>query len=157
MNAPDWITHRLNDDRGVAGGGDVLLFSFVMIIFSAMIIINAWIAVDTSLAVSAAAREGARTFVESDDVNMARTDAEAAMNQVMVEYGHANPGTAMVPTITIDGGLFVRCAVVTTTASVDVDLITLPFFGALGSHTITATHNERIDPFRSGTFTGGCP
>lgn len=156
MSAPGWLTRRLKDDRGLAGGGDVLIFGFVMIVFTALVIINGWIAIDTSLAVSAAAREGARTFVESDEA-AAHGDSIAAMNQVMIEYGHANPTATMTPAITIDGDAFQRCAVVTTTASVDIDLLSVPFFGAFGTHTISATHNERIDPFRSGNFTGACP
>ena len=145
---------RIRDDRGVVAGSDVLFFGVVMITFTSLVIMNAWLAIDASLAVSNAAREGARTFVESDPAQ-AQGRSEAAMNEVMAQYGR-NDGS-LSHSISIDGGTFARCAVVTTVANYDIDLISVPFFGAFGNYTISATHSERIDPFRSGNFDGACP
>lgn len=155
MNVHDQISARLRDDRGIVAGSDVLLFGFAAIVLTAIVVINAWLVVDTALAVSAAAREGARAFVESDDLTSAENASAAAVGQVLAEYGHTNPSGAQPAQIMIDGGQFRRCAVVTVEASVDVDLVNVPFFGALGSHTISASHSERIDPFRSGAFDFG--
>lgn len=152
MTIRDHLLKRVHDDRGIVAGSDVMIFGFAMIILTAIVIINAWLVVDTALAVSAAAREGARAFVESDDVTSAQAASASAVDQVLSEYGHTNPTGAQPADISIDGGVFRRCAVVTVEAKVDVDLVTVPFFGALGSHTISASHSERIDPFRSGTF-----
>ena len=147
------LRSRIKDDRGVVGGTDVLFFGVVMITFTAMVITNAWLAIDASLAVSNAAREGARTFVESDPTQ-AQGLSEAAMNEVMDQYGRDDGSDSHF--ISIDGGVFARCAVVTTTSNYDIDLISVPLFGSFGTYTISATHSERIDPFRSGNFAGVC-
>ena len=146
------IRERLLDDRGIVGGADVLLFGIVGVVFTSLVIMNVWFAVDTSLAVSAAAREGARTFVEGPG---ASGDAEVVMARVMNEYGLDNPAN-MTNSIQIDGGDFERCALVTSTATYRINLLAVPFFGDFGSHTITAQHSEIIDPFRSGDFMGEC-
>ncbi len=153
------IRAHLRDDRGVLAGADILLFGLVGVIFTSLVIMNAWLAVDTSLAVSAAAREGARAAVESADGPSARTNAETAMRNVMGQYGRDIPGNLNVD-ITFSNG-FVRCQPVTANVGYRINLISLPLFGDLGSHTINATHTEIVDPFRSGTFTfdgaAGCP
>lgn len=144
---------RLTDDRGVAGGSDMLFFGLIMMVFTTLLIVNVWTVIDASLAVSASAREGARTYVESDPAT-AEGDAVAAMNRVMQEYGR----DARAVTPTFAGSGFERCAVVSVTAGYDVAFISIPIFGDLGSlTTIEATHSERIDPYRSGEFAGGCP
>ena len=144
---------RLRDDRGVVGGADILLFAIVGLAFTSLVILNVWFAVDTSFAVSAAAREGARTFVESPEGS---AEPEAAMARVMSEYGLDNPAN-MTNSILIRGdGNFERCALVTSTAEYRINLLAVPFFGDFGSHTITAQHTEIIDPFRSGDFMGEC-
>ncbi len=146
---------RLRDDRGIVGGADVLLFGFVGVVFTSLVIMNVWFAVDTSLAVSAAAREGARTFVESEQ-GSASGDAQAAMANVMGQYGLDNPAN-MTNTVAVrDGAGFERCALVTSTAEYRINLLSVPLFGTFGSHTITAQHTEIIDPFRSGNFMGEC-
>lgn len=141
------IERRLQDDRGVLAGADILLFGLIGIVFTSIVILNAWVVVDTSLAVSAAAREGARTFVESEP-GEAETNSRAAMEEVMSQYGHDAGDT----TFSISNTGFTRCAEVTATANQQIDLLFVPIFGDFGSHTITATHTERIDPFRSGSF-----
>lgn len=145
-------TH-LRDDRGVAGGADILFFGVIMITFTALVITNAWLAIDASLAVSAASREGARTFVESEPTT-AHAQSVAAMTEVMDQYGRSDGSFSQ--SISVEGGTFARCAVVTTTANYDIDLLSVPLFGSFGSYSITANHSERIDPFRSGNFEGTC-
>jgi len=145
---------RIRDDRGVLGGADVLLFGLVGVVFTAMVIMNAWLAVDTSLAVSAAAREGARAAVEAPSGMEAASRAETAMRTVMAQYGRDIPANL---SVTVSVPNFSRCAPVTTTVGYEINFLSLPLFGDLGTHTISATHTEIVDPFRSGNFTGGCP
>lgn len=144
---------RRHDDRGFVAGSDMLIFGVLAFVVGSMLIINVWTVIDASLAVSAAAREGARTYVEADPAT-AWPEAQDSMQRVMADYGRADRALiTSAPTI----GAYERCAVVTITAEYDVALISLPIFGDFGSLTrVDASHSERIDAYRSGDFGGSC-
>jgi len=144
---------RLRDERGVVAGSDMLLFGFLAFVLSSLVIVNVWTVIDASLAVSSAAREGARTYVESDP-NTAWADARTAIDDVMSDYGRTNRAVTPNPPAI---AAYERCVVVTITVEYDVALINLPLFGDFGSLTrVDASHSERIDPYRSGDFEGAC-
>jgi len=146
------LRRRVSDDRGVVGGSDIAFFGLIMMVFTSLLIVNVWTVIDASLAVSASAREGARTYVESDPAS-ADADARAAMERVMQEYGRSSRATAP----EIAGGAYERCAIIIVTAGYDVAFISLPIFGSIGSlTTIESSHSERIDPYRSGDYAGEC-
>ena len=138
-------------DRGVAGGADVLLFGLLVFVVTSLVVVNVWAVIDASLAVSAAARQGARTYVESAPEE-AWPNAHLAMREVMASYGRDDSamGTSA-PTV-----VFERCAAVEITASYDIPLLSLPPFFEIGTTTVEATHSELIDPYRSGDFGGSC-
>lgn len=144
---------RVADERGVVAGSDMLLFGFLVFVLSSLVIVNVWTVIDASLAVSTAAREGARAFVESEP-DTAWLEAQQRMTEVMDDYGRTDRAVAPSPPAIVT---YERCAVVTITAEYDVALISLPLFGDFGSLTrIDATHSERIDAYRSGEFEGAC-
>ena len=148
-----WLHARRHDDRGVVAGTDMLIFGVLAFVLGSLLIINVWTVIDASLAVSAAAREGARTYVESDPAT-AWPEAQARMNDVMADYGRSARAVPPSPPA-IDA--YERCAVVTMTVEYDVALVSLPIFGTFGSLTrIDASHSERIDAYRSGEFEGSC-
>ena len=141
-------------ERGAAGV-ELLPSAFLIFVIGSLMIFNAWTVVDTWMAVSTASREGARVFVESPP-DTAWPDAQARIMDVMDDYGRG-PRTITPPPPKIEGGNFARCAVVTVTVEYDMAFISLPFVGDFGSiDTIEASHSERIDPYRSGDFEGGC-
>ena len=147
------LRQRITDERGVVAGSDMVLFGFLAFVLSSLVIVNVWTVIDVSFAVSSAAREGARTYVEADP-NTAWADTQARMHDVMEDYGRTKRAVPPNPPA-IDR--YERCAVVTVTAEYDVALISLPLFGEFGSLTrIDATHSERIDPYRSGEYEGTC-
>lgn len=147
------LPSRLDDERGVVAGSDMLLFGFLVFVLSSLVIVNVWTVIDASLAVSTAAREGARAFVESEP-DTAWPEAQQRMNEVMDDYGRTDRAVPPAPPAIV---AYERCAVVTITAEYDVALISLPLFGDFGSLTrIDATHSERIDAYRSGEFEGAC-
>jgi len=149
----DTLRQRMSEERGVVAGSDMLLFGFLALILSSIVIVNVWTVIDVSFAVSSAAREGARTYVESDP-NTAWAETQARMYDVMEDYGRTSRAVAPNPPAI---ARYERCAVVTITAAYDVALITLPLFGDFGSLTrIDASHSERIDPYRSGEYEGTC-
>lgn len=150
-NAPK--TARSADERGVVAGSDMLLFGFLAFVLSSLVIVNVWSVIDASLAVSSAAREGARTFVEAAP-DTAWAESQARVNDVMANFGRTDRA---VPVEAPQIDAYERCAVVTVTVEYDLALIRLPLFGDFGSLTrIDASHSERIDAYRSGDFEGSC-
>ncbi len=148
------LRDRRNDDRGFVAGAEMLIFGVFAFVMGSLLIVNVWNVIDSSLAVSAAAREGVRTFQESNP-NDAWSDSQARMAEVMSDYGRSDRYRA--PSLP-SGGSYERCAVISVTASYDVALVRLPLFGQFGTMTeVSSTHSGRIDAYRSGDFGGGCP
>lgn len=144
---------RLRSERGGIAGVEMLPIGFLVFVIGSLMIVNAWTVVDSWMAVSTAAREGARVYVESDPTE-AWPAASARIIEVMDDYGRGDRAMVPVPPA-LDS--YERCAVVTITASYDLAFINLPFIGSWGSlDAIEARHSERIDPYRSGDFEGGC-
>lgn len=147
------VSARALDERGVVAGSDMLLFGFLAFVLSSLVIVNVWSVIDASLAVSSAAREGARTFVEADPTT-AWAESQARIDDVMANFGRTDRA---VPLEAPQIDAYERCAVVTVTVEYDLALISLPLFGDFGSLTrIDASHSERIDAYRSGDFEGSC-
>lgn len=154
---PTWvrtvIDDRRDDDRGFVAGAEMLIFGVLAFVMGSLLIINVWNVIDATFAVSAAAREGARTFQEADP-DTAWAESQARVLEVMTEYGRADRAiTPELPQI----GSYERCAVITVTAEYDVALIRLPLFGQFGTITrVSSSHSGRIDAYRSGDFGGSC-
>ena len=147
------VEQRRGDDRGVVAGSDMLIFGVLAFVLGSLLVLNVWAVIDASLAVSAASREGARTYVEADPAT-AWADTQVRMNEVMTDYGRSDRAVAPSPPLV---GAYERCAVVTVTAAYDVALVSLPIFGDFGSlKRVEASHTERIDAYRSGDFGGSC-
>lgn len=147
------LRERLLDERGFVAGADMLIFGVLAFVMGSLLVINVWNVIDASFAVSAAAREGARTFTEADP-DTAWSESQSRMLEVMDEYGRGDRAVApQLPAV----GNYERCAVITVTAEYDVALVRLPIFGQFGTMTrVSASHSERIDAYRSGDFNGAC-
>ncbi len=153
------MTRPRGDDRGQAGGIEVLPFGLLVFVVGTLLIANAWAVVDAKLAVDAAAREAARHFVEAD-VPDARdfADAEAGARQAGYEalaaHGReeARSSIELTDLESPDGQAgFTRCARATFTASYDVPVLRLPWIGGFGSGLeVTSRHSELVDPYRDG-------
>ncbi len=142
---------RRYDDRGFVAGADMLIFGVVTFLIGSLLIINVWAVIDTSLAVSAAAREGARAYAETGENGAdARDAALKGANQTISNYGKTGPVTVKF------SGSHARCALITVTVEYDVATVSLPVFGDLGTRTVTADHSNLVDAWRSGEFTGDC-
>ena len=153
------MTRSRGDDRGQAGGIEVLPFGLLVFVVGTLLIANAWAVVDAKLAVDAAAREAARHFVEAD-VPDARdfADAEAGARQTGYEALAAHGREEARSSIELTGlespdgeAGFTRCARATFTASYDVPVLRLPWIGGFGSGLdVTSRHSELVDPYRDG-------
>lgn len=138
---------HLADERG-SGGSEVLPFGVLVFVVGTLLVANAWAVVDATFAVSAAAREAARAYVESPDGASAAGAARAAAEEAIT--GHGRRVDRM--SLTLAGGeRFHRCARVTVEVSYDVPVVALPWGVGFSTGPITARarHSELVDPYRS--------
>lgn len=136
----------MSDDTGVIGGAEVLAFGFLTFVIGALLVANAWGVLDAKIAVTAAAREAVRAYVEAPSAREAVGLAHQAAAATMT--GHGRNAAAM--TGPVFDGRFARCARVTATVSYTVPAIALPWIGGFADTTVTGRHSEIVDPYRSG-------
>ena len=103
----DW-----RSDRGQFAGIEALPFGVLVFVIGSLLVANAWAVIDAKLAVSAAAREGARTYVEAppDLVVAERAAREAAADAL---EGHGRDADDAAIAVANPAGSFTRCARVT--------------------------------------------
>lgn len=141
---------RCRDDRGQVGGIEVLPFGLLTFVVGTLLVANAWGVVDAKLAVTSAAREAVRAYVEAPDAATASAVAHDAAIESVTGHGRAADST----TIEIrhdDDRPFARCTRVTVTVHHPVPAIRLPFIGGYGhAFDVVASQSEVVDPYRSG-------
>ncbi len=143
MTPPSRPTFR-RTERGSVGGVEGLAFGVLVFVFGTLLFYTAWGVVDAKLAASAAAREAGRAYVEATDEEEATNAARAAAASAMSGHGRA------LGDIRLDGD-FGRCQPVRFVVTTHVPRVALPIFGSGGgTYTVTASHVERVDPYRSG-------
>jgi Flp pilus assembly protein TadG len=139
----DWT-----DDRGQVAGIEAIPFGILLFVVGALLIANAWAVIDAKMAVTSAAREAARTYVEAPDHRTGLVQAEAAARAAVEAHG------GNVSRLSISGptseAAFGRCNHVSFTVSYPVPALTLPFIGGLGrGFVVRSTQTEIVDPFRN--------
>ena len=136
-------------DRGQIGGIEVLPFGFLVLVVVTLVVANAWGVVDAKLAVTAAAREAVRAYVESTGPDIAAAAARRRALETLNAYGRGG-ARAIVGAPVVDGS-YRRCGRVTISVSYDMPVIAVPFIGGFGHlQPVNSTFTEVIDPFRSG-------
>jgi Flp pilus assembly protein TadG len=140
-------------DESGQGGFEALPLGLLVFVVGALLIANAWAAVDAKLAVSSAAREATRTYVEAPAALTADEAFAAARSAAEAAFA-AQRGSARRPDIRLvpgNGGASHRCTRVTAEATYRLPALTVPWVGGLGrGFTVRARHSEIVDPFRSG-------
>ena len=127
---------------------EVLPFGFLMFVSVTLVIANAWGVIDAKLAVTAAAREAVRAYVEADSPYAGSAAARRRATETLDAYGRGGERAA-IGAPALHGG-FRRCGRVTLTVSYDLPVVAVPFIGGLGRlQPVTSTFTEVIDPFRS--------
>ncbi|MFP5317183.1 MAG: hypothetical protein ACLGI2_02685 [Acidimicrobiia bacterium] len=139
------------DERGQLAGAEALPFGVLVFLVGVLLVANAWAVVDVKMAVSSAAREAVRAYVESpvgeDPVARAETAARAAIAGM-----GRNPGRLTITPVEAD---FSRCSEVRFEARYPVPFVTVPLIGRFGTgFTAVARHAEIVDPYRSGVPRG---
>jgi hypothetical protein len=134
------------------GGLEVLPFGVLIFVVGSLLIANAWAVVDVKLATTAAAREAARTYVESRSAAGADAAATRAATDAIGSYGR-NP--AKLDLRRTSSAPFARCSRVTFDASYEVPALSLPFGVGLGGPIeVRSRHSEIVDPLRRGLPAG---
>lgn len=138
------------DEQGMVAGAEGLLLGFLVFVLGTLVVANAWAVIDAKLAVTAAAREAARAYVESPDATSAASAAQAAADAALA--GHGRDGTAR---LNVAGEGFGRCARVAVVAEYDVALAAIPVLAVTErAFTVAGRHSEVVDPYRSAGPTG---
>lgn len=136
---------RCRGDAGVVGGIEALPFGVLVFVVGSLLVANAWAVVDAKLAVTSAAREAVRAYVEAPPGTGAGL-ADVAGRSALAGHGR-DPDRL---TLDLEGGAG-RCAPVTVVATYPVPAVTVPFVGGFGAgFTVRAEHRELVDPYRSG-------
>jgi len=138
---------RVRRSESGQAGMEVIPFGLLTFVVGALLVANAWAVIDAKMAVSAAAREATRAFVEAPVDGDPLALADAAARSAVAGAGR-NP-TRLV--LTPMEAVFARCETVRFEASYQIPAVVVPWVGGFGSgFTATARHAEVVDPYRSG-------
>ena len=146
---------RLQRSESGQAGMEVIPFGLLTFVVGALLVANAWAVIDAKMAVSAAAREAVRAFVEAPDADQADALARAAAESAIAGFGR-NPGNLVLTALDNE---FARCETVRYEASYQIPAVRVPWVGGFGAgFTATARHAEVVDPYRTGVpaAVGGC-
>ncbi len=127
--------------------GIELPFGLLTFVVGALLVANAWAVIDAKIAVSAAAREATRAYVEApvdaDPIALAEAAARSA-----IDGAGRDPDQLALTTL---DATFARCETVHFEASYRIPALRVPWVGGFGAgFTATARHAEVVDPYRTG-------
>ncbi len=138
---------RLRRSESGQAGMEVIPFGVLTFVVGALLVANAWAVIDAKMAVSAAAREATRAFVEAPSADEAPALAQAAAESAIAGAGRDPAKLVLTP---VDA-VFARCETVRYEASYRIPAVRVPWVGGFGAgFTATARHAEVVDPYRSG-------
>ena len=137
----------VRDESGQVAGIEAIPFALLTFVVGALVVANAWAVIDAKMAVSAAAREATRAFVEAPVDADPFALADAAARSAIQGAGRDPNQLVLTP---LDA-TFARCETVRYEASYRIPAIRVPWVGGFGSgFTATARYAEVVDPYRTG-------
>jgi hypothetical protein len=126
---------------------EAIPFGLLTFVVGTLLVANAWAVVDAKMAVSAAAREATRAYVEAPVDGDPLALADAAGRSAIQAAGR-DPDRLV---LTALDAAFARCETVRFEASYRIPAIHVPWVGGFGSgFTATARYAEVVDPYRTG-------
>jgi hypothetical protein len=138
---------RVRRSEAGQAGMEVIPFGLLTFVVGALVVANAWAVIDAKMAVSAAAREATRAFVEAPVDGDPLALADAAARSAIAGAGRDPAKLVLTP---VDAVL-ARCETVRYEASYRIPAVQVPWIGGFGAgFTATARHAEVVDPYRSG-------
>ncbi len=143
------VSRRFRDDRGAVGGIEVLPFGFLVLVVGMLLMVNSWAVVDARIAVSAAAREGARAAAETvSGLGASTAAATTAANETLASQRRGGDELRSIVVSYPDG--YGRCGRVTVEVSYEVPALTLPWIGGFGDGIdVVVTASELVDGYRT--------
>ena len=140
------MTTRRPDERGQVGGVESIPFGVLVFIVGTLIAVNGWGWLSTHRAADSIAREYLRTYTEQ------RSEAEASaaasdVADIIIESRSISPDRVTITTPTTHE----PCEIAQVTVAIATPAMRLPFITDLGARTVSVTHIERMDPYRSRT------
>ena len=131
---------------------EVIPFGLLTFVVGTLLVANAWAVIDAKMAVSAAAREATRAFVEAPADGDPLALADSAARSAIAGAGRDPAKLTLTPLEAV----FERCETVRYEASYQVPAVQVPWVGGFGAgFTATARHAEVVDPYRSGLPSSG--
>ncbi len=150
-------TRPWRGQRGAIAGIEALPFGMLLFVAGTLFIANIWAVIDAKLAVTNAAREAARAYVEADDADSAYAAATDVAYETLDALGRTDRARIPIDAPVLDGP-FGRCTRVTITIHYRTPALAVPWLGGLGNGIDSvATHSEVIDPYRRGLTESSCP
>jgi hypothetical protein len=141
------VTDRWRRDETGQAGMEVIPFGILTFVVGTLLVANAWAVIDAKMAVSAAAREATRAFVEAP-IGATPEDLALTAARSAIEGAGRDPDRLVLNHLEGD---FVRCETVRYEASYQIPAIRLPWIGGFGDgFTATSRHAEVVDPYRTG-------
>ncbi len=137
------MTRVARGDDAMVAGADGLLIGVVIIVAGTLLFANLWGVLAARMATQEAATAAARAYVEAPDGPSASSDARRVATEVL--HTHDRELTA----VELHGERWERCARVVVTVRTEVPRFALPGLGGAGRFTVSATHSEIVDPYRS--------
>lgn len=142
---------RLRSEDGIVGGAEALIFGVLIFLGGSITVLNAWAVVDAKMAVTAAAREGARAAVDGPagaGGDALRGAVDDAARRALAGQGKEAGNLVGAPRVS---GAVQRCAPIT----VEIDYAVQGIRGLWianwsGAIEVTGRSTEVVDPFRSG-------
>ena len=150
------VSERAPRERAAIAGIEALPFGMLLFVAGTLFIANVWAVIDAKLAVTNAAREATRAFVEADDVDSANAAATDAAYETLDALGRDDRDRITIEEPVLDAP-FGRCTRVTITIHYRTPALAVPWLGGLGRGIDSAaTHSEVIDPYRRGLTESSC-
>lgn len=136
----------IRDESGQMAGIEVLPLGALVFVVGSLVIANAWAVVDTKMAVSSAAREATRAYVEAPAGSDPLARAQEAAADAVAAAGRSPERLEL--RAVAEG--FSRCRLVRFEANYLAPAVVLPWIGGQGGRQVAARHAEVVDPLRDG-------
>ncbi len=133
----------MRNDRGAVAGAETWVLGVLVFLTGTLLVAWAWVAVQARSDADSIAREYLRAYTEAPDASAARAEGRAAARRVADERGIADGRV-----ILEEPDTFLRCTVVSVTASVEVPGIRLGPIGSIAPSRASVTRSEMTDPYR---------
>jgi Flp pilus assembly protein TadG len=134
---------RWHHDDGFIAGADGLMIGLTIMVAATLLFANLWGVLAARMATQEAAAAAARAYVEAHDSASASAAARRVAIEVL-ETHHRHPSA-----VQVSGERWERCGRVVVTVTTEVSRFPLPGLSGASHFTVSSSHSEIVDPYRS--------